>query len=106
MMKPPEEIYPKKKAPQFDVLGKPHSHLFYTGFPIYYQIMHDTHANLIKLNEFEDHMIAKGILRAPDEARVDLTDSQWITFETFKSRVLELKVGNKRLVHCIYDSLY
>ena len=40
MMKPPQEIYPKQKAAQFDMSGRPHHPFFYTDAPNFFYIMH------------------------------------------------------------------
>lgn len=37
-LKPPEEIFPPRKKPQFDRSGRPLHTLFYTGFPHFYQL--------------------------------------------------------------------
>lgn len=39
-MKPPEEVFPQRKAAEFDETGRPHHFLFYTGRPNFYQILH------------------------------------------------------------------
>lgn len=40
MLKHPDEIYPKKKAAEFDVTGRPYHPFFYTAKPNYYQLLH------------------------------------------------------------------
>lgn len=40
MMKHPDEIYPKKKAAEFDLNGRPHHSFFYTSKPNYYKLLH------------------------------------------------------------------
>lgn len=35
-MKPPEEVFPARKKPQFDRTGRPFHYLFFTVFPNYY----------------------------------------------------------------------
>jgi len=39
MMKPPEEIYPKQKAAQFDGNGRPHHPFFYTTKQQFYYLL-------------------------------------------------------------------
>lgn len=39
-MKHPEEIFPQRKAAEFDETGRPYHFLFYTGKPNYYQLLH------------------------------------------------------------------
>lgn len=40
MMKPPEEIYPQRKAAEFDESGRPHHFLFYTQRPNFYKLLY------------------------------------------------------------------
>ncbi len=40
MMKHPDEIYPKRKAAEFDMNGRPFHSLFYTSKPNYYNLLH------------------------------------------------------------------
>jgi small subunit ribosomal protein S9 len=39
-MRPPEEVFPQRKAAEFDETGRPHHFLFYTGKPNYYKLLH------------------------------------------------------------------
>lgn len=39
-MKPPEEIFPQRKAAEFDETGRPFNFLFYTTIPNYYNVFH------------------------------------------------------------------
>lgn len=39
-MKPPEDIYPQRKAAEFDEKGRPFHFLFYTARPHYYEVLH------------------------------------------------------------------
>lgn len=40
MMKPPEQIFPERKAAEFDETGRPHHFLFYTSKPNFFQLLH------------------------------------------------------------------
>lgn len=40
MMKPPEELYPKQKAAEFDASGRPHHPFFYTAKPNFFYLLH------------------------------------------------------------------
>lgn len=88
-MRPPEEVYPRRKAPQFDILGKPFHCFFYTGMPHFYELHHELYENLLKLNEHEDKMIRSGVSNPPPEACVDLGGSEWITWPALQSKLLE-----------------
>lgn len=39
-MKPPEEVFPQRKAAEFDETGRPFHFLFYTSRPNYYNLLH------------------------------------------------------------------
>lgn len=39
-MKPPSEVFPKRKAAEFDQSGRPFHYLFYTGRPNFYEVLH------------------------------------------------------------------
>ncbi|XP_064628818.1 small ribosomal subunit protein uS9m-like isoform X2 [Lineus longissimus] len=90
LLKHPEEIFPKKKAAQFGVDGRPFHSLFYTGKPNLYNIMHDAVQHLYELNSYEDTMIQQGWLQPPEHIKkVLLTGSDWISIDTLKDIVLE-----------------
>jgi len=40
MMKPPEQIFPERKAAEFDETGRPHHFLFFTSKPNFFQLLH------------------------------------------------------------------
>lgn len=82
-MKPPEEVFPQRKAAEFDETGRPFHFLFYTSRPNYYNIMHvrlkcalyvetyhvyfqDVVQNINDLYKFEDVMIRKGLQPDPN----------------------------------------
>lgn len=50
-MKPPEEVFPQRKAAEFDESGRPFHFLFYTGRPYFYQILHVRSLMLIQLSK-------------------------------------------------------
>lgn len=39
-MKPPEEVFPQRKAAEFDETGRPYHFMFYTGKPNYYKLLY------------------------------------------------------------------
>jgi small subunit ribosomal protein S9 len=59
-MRPPEEVFPQRKAAEFDETGRPHHFLFYTGKPNYYKLLHDIVDHINDAYRFEDTMIRKG----------------------------------------------
>jgi small subunit ribosomal protein S9 len=40
IMRPPNEIFPKQKAAQFDASGRPHHPFFYTTKPNFFFLLH------------------------------------------------------------------
>ena len=89
IMKHPEEVYPKAKAAMFDYEGRPFHYLFYTGKPLFFEILSGIHSTFMELNRFEDSMIARGILIPPPEGTVDLAGSEWIKFMALKAQLME-----------------
>lgn len=57
--------------------------------------MYDIYEHQLKLNEFEDKMVANGVSHPPPEARVDLSGSEWIKYDDFRLKLLEHKVRNR-----------
>ncbi|XP_021913305.1 28S ribosomal protein S9, mitochondrial [Zootermopsis nevadensis] len=71
MMKPPNEVFPPRKAAEFDESGRPHNFLFYTGKSNLYQLLFDIVSHMNSLNEFEDKMIQKHL--TPDTTQALVT---------------------------------
>ncbi|XP_024936360.1 28S ribosomal protein S9, mitochondrial [Cephus cinctus] len=89
MFKPPEEIFPKRKAAEFDSSGRPYHSMFYTCKPNYYQTLYDLVEKFNSLNEFEDRMIQKGLSPDPENA-IDLTGSLWMPKAEIEKLILEV----------------
>ncbi|KAF8786209.1 28S ribosomal protein S9, mitochondrial-like [Argiope bruennichi] len=89
LMKPPKELFPKEKAAQFDNSGRPFSSFFYTRKSNYHASLHVLVGKFRELDEFEDRMIAKGILAPPEESIFKLGGGDWITHEELNNRFLE-----------------
>lgn len=77
-MKPTEEVFPQRKAAEFDETGRPHHSMFYTGSPNFFKLLfvsvlfdplnkrwviiilfQDVVDQINNLNIFEDRMIRK-----------------------------------------------
>lgn len=67
IMKPPSEVYPPRKAAEFDESGRPHHFLFYTGKANFYRIMYDIVEHMNNLNNFEAKMIRKQLTPDPTQ---------------------------------------
>lgn len=77
MMKPPEEVFPQRKAAEFDETGRPHNSLFYTGKPHFFKFLHEIVGHTLELNKFEDRMIRQQ--KTPDPAlKLDLSGFEWL----------------------------
>lgn len=88
MMKSPEEVFPKRKAAEFDETGRPFHFLFYTSKPNFFKLLHDIVGYTLDCNKFEDRMIRQQ--KTPDPAlKVDLTGTQWISKDLLELRLVE-----------------
>lgn len=88
LMKPPEEVFPQRKAAEFDETGRPYHFLFYTGRPNFYQILYDAVQKMNELYHFEDAMIRKGLQPDPNMA-LDISGYQWIDKRALEVQVVE-----------------
>ncbi|CAH1186851.1 unnamed protein product, partial [Phyllotreta striolata] len=93
IMKPPEEIFPQRKAAEFDETGRPFHFLFYTGRANYYEVLHSICQHIIDLNRFEDGMIKKN-LRPDSNLTLDMSGNQWLDKEALETKLVE-SVGDK-----------
>ncbi|KAL5274096.1 MRPS9 family protein [Megaselia abdita] len=78
MMKAPEEIFPSRKAAEFDETGRPFHSMFYTGKPNFFQLLHNIVAEIRKAQYIEDKMIQRGRLPAETD-RLDMTGFAWLS---------------------------
>ncbi|KAJ8925129.1 hypothetical protein NQ315_001311 [Exocentrus adspersus] len=92
-MKPPEEVFPQKKAAEFDETGRPHHFLFYTSKPNFYQTLHDTVQHINDLYMYEDAMLKKN-LRPDKNLELDCSGYQWMTKEQLEGILMET-IGDK-----------
>lgn len=87
-MKPPEQIYPERKAAEFDEAGRPHHSLFYTGKPNFFQLMHDCVSKIMDCNKFEDRMIRQQKVVDP-ALKINLSGSAWVDQEKLELLLVE-----------------
>ncbi|KAJ2948428.1 hypothetical protein O0L34_g7671 [Tuta absoluta] len=78
LMKPPEEVFPARKAAEFDEAGRPHHFLFYTGKPNFFKLLYDAADHIKQLNNFEDRVIRKKATPDPNGS-LNLGSSVWLT---------------------------
>jgi 28S ribosomal protein S9, putative (fragment) len=100
-MLPPEEIYPRQKAAEFNTDGRPYHFLFYTGRPNLCESLYKISENYSKCNQIEDKMIEKGIRVPPVEAKAILTGSKWMTRQELEYKLLE-KISDQYWATLIY----
>lgn len=88
MMKAPEEIFPSRKAAEFDETGRPFHSMFYTGKPNFFQLLHNIVSEIRKAQFIEDKMIQRG--RLPTETdRLDMTGFAWLSKTDLEKRLVE-----------------
>ncbi|RZC43283.1 28S ribosomal protein S9, mitochondrial [Asbolus verrucosus] len=92
-MRPPEEVFPQRKAAEFDETGRPYHFLFYTGRPNFYKLMHDIVDHINDAYKFEDTMIRKGIKPDPNLA-LELSGYQWSDKASLEKELVE-GIGDK-----------
>ncbi|CAL1674335.1 unnamed protein product [Lasius platythorax] len=86
MMQHPEEIFPSRKAAEFDESGRPFHSLFYTSKPNYYQTLYDIVEKIKSLNDIEDSLIRQGTLPMD---KIDLIGSAWLSKMDIENKLLE-----------------
>ncbi|KAM8703272.1 hypothetical protein ACLKA7_007967 [Drosophila subpalustris] len=64
-MRSPDEVFPARKAAEFDETGRPFHSMFYTGKPNFFQLLHDIVTETKKLNDLEERMLRRG--NTPDD---------------------------------------
>jgi len=81
VMKPPEEIFPKQKAAEFDAEGRPFHPFFYTLKPNFYEVVYKLRDHLEAITIYGDRLRKQG--KGPDPEQVlnagKLADSRWAT---------------------------
>ncbi|XP_057671672.1 28S ribosomal protein S9, mitochondrial [Diorhabda carinulata] len=87
-MKPPNEIFPERKAAEFDETGRPYHFLFYTGKPNYYQALHNVAHHINELIKFEDTMIRKKLEPDPN-LTFDISGYQWLDKASLEIKLVE-----------------
>ncbi|XP_072942919.1 small ribosomal subunit protein uS9m [Epargyreus clarus] len=101
LMKPPQEIFPARKAAEFDEAGRPHHFLFYTGKPNFFKLLHDAAENIKQLQNFEDKVIRKKATPDPN-ASLDIGNSVWFTKDHLEQvlveQITDLEYDNFKLV--------
>ncbi|CAH0401216.1 unnamed protein product [Chilo suppressalis] len=88
LMRSPEEVYPARKAAEFDEAGRPHHFLFYTGKASFFKVLYDAAENIQELQKFEDKVIRKKASPDPNNS-LKLEGSVWFTKEQLEKTLVE-----------------
>lgn len=111
LMKPPEEVFPARKAAEFDEAGRPHQFLFYTAKPNFFKLLYDAVENIQQVNNFEDKVIRKKATPDPN-GKLDLGGSVWMSKDQLEGILVEsitdleyenFKVVMERLISLPYS---
>ncbi|XP_029167086.1 28S ribosomal protein S9, mitochondrial [Nylanderia fulva] len=86
IMRHPEEIFPSRKAAEFDETGRPFHSMFYTSRPNYYQILYEIVEKIKSLNDIEDSLIRQGTLPMD---KIDLIGFTWLSKKDMEDKLLE-----------------
>ncbi|KAK7108423.1 small ribosomal subunit protein uS9m-like [Littorina saxatilis] len=89
VLKHPYEVFPKRKAAQFALDGRPFHSMFYTGKPNFYSLLLNVSMKIEELKKQEDKLIRKGLLHEEAEKKLLLLGSEWITLPSLKDLTLE-----------------
>ncbi|XP_055377444.1 28S ribosomal protein S9, mitochondrial [Condylostylus longicornis] len=88
LMKEPAEIFPPRKAAEFDATGRPFHSMFYTGRPNFFKLLYDIVEEINNLNDFEDKMIRKGTKPDPN-LKLESTGYHWLPKEQLEKKLVE-----------------
>ncbi|XP_054829817.1 28S ribosomal protein S9, mitochondrial [Eublepharis macularius] len=99
VMKHPTEIFPKQSAIQWDENGRPFHFLFYTGKQAYYALMHEMYGKLLRIQEHQDQMHARGLIPEIKNC-FNLIGSRWLIKEELEEMIVE-KLSDQDYLQCI-----
>uniref|UniRef100_W8BNL5 Small ribosomal subunit protein uS9m n=1 Tax=Ceratitis capitata TaxID=7213 RepID=W8BNL5_CERCA len=88
LMKSPEEVFPARKAAEFDETGRPFHSMFYTGRPNFFKLLYDIVEEMNKIHDLEERMLRRGT-RADANQKIDFTGFQWMPKEQLESMLVE-----------------
>ncbi|XP_062126350.1 small ribosomal subunit protein uS9m isoform X2 [Drosophila sulfurigaster albostrigata] len=87
-MRSPDEVFPARKAAEFDETGRPFHSMFYTGKPNFFQLLHDIVAETNKLNDLEERMLRRGN-KPDDNQRLETAGFQLLPKEQLERLLVE-----------------
>uniref|UniRef100_A0A5S6QCZ7 28S ribosomal protein S9, mitochondrial n=1 Tax=Trichuris muris TaxID=70415 RepID=A0A5S6QCZ7_TRIMR len=96
VMKHPELLFPRPKAAEFGMDGRPFHPFFYTINPGFYQIMFDCAEKVEALKKLEDEQVKLG--RMSPEESLNLAGTTWISLDALQKdlgeRISEAQYNN------------
>lgn len=98
-MKHPSQVFIKKKAAEFDTSGRPFHTLFYTGYPGYYEALHDLGKTMISLDQFAKRM-ARLKVDSEESQAFNPGGSEWVS-KTQLSRIFLEELHDKHYMFFI-----
>ncbi|XP_034117669.1 28S ribosomal protein S9, mitochondrial [Drosophila albomicans] len=87
-MRSPDEVFPARKAAEFDETGRPFHSMFYTGKPNFFQLLHDIVAETNNLNDLEERMLRRGN-KPDDNQRLETAGFQLLPKEQLERLLVE-----------------
>ncbi|GFR96470.1 28S ribosomal protein S9, mitochondrial [Elysia marginata] len=100
VMKNPYEIFPKKKAAQFGLDGRPYHWMYFTILPNYYSTLYEITWKLEALKEAEDQMRAENRLDEMEGQSFNTASSEWISLQVLKNKMVE-NIKEKEYKHFV-----
>lgn len=108
VMRPPEEIFPRQKAAEFDTDGRPFHPFFYTLKPNFYEAVYKLRDHLEAITIYGDRLRKQG--KSPDPEQVlnagKLADTRWATQAEVADICLETVTEEEyRVLESVLDRL-
>ncbi|KAL3311217.1 hypothetical protein Ciccas_010206 [Cichlidogyrus casuarinus] len=89
-LQPPDKTFPKKKSLLVDTTGRPLQHLFYTGKPNFYTILHEASQHLESMNrKLDNHFYSNDNTLLKDEKPLQLLASEWFSHADLEKETME-----------------
>jgi len=91
IMKPPEEVFPKQKATEFDNDGRPYHPFFFTQKPQFTQILYEMAEHINNITSFGERMYTLRVTPNPAEVLDEnsLSASRWMTRDELSNALIE-----------------
>ncbi|RUS85602.1 hypothetical protein EGW08_006614 [Elysia chlorotica] len=100
VMKDPYEIFPKKKAAQFGLDGRPYHWMYFTILPNYYSALYEITWKLEALKDLEDQMRAENRQDEMEGQSFNTASSEWVSLQALKTKMVE-NIKEKEYKHFV-----